>query len=320
VPENETPTYVKIQDEGIRDTGHHGLAHWQRVGLVLLAASIFAALMFVNPANSIAKDTFSGTHAGEMLSLPEQMTFGASPHFLGSTAEYFIEPGGSLSASLESGFNGTVTLLDHRLQYIVDGEISITDGTGQGFVGKAGDLFYLPPGSQVTYDTPKSATTYVVIADKALQPVEHQKQVHESARKTKISYFPDVKDRKSKRFQEYSDKLTPGTSSAFFDEVGCFKWTGKQLPSGKFPSWNMCCGIFYLKAGPSFTSGKYVHHYEIDLMLDGELHYHGLNGHDLAVKEGDLVRNPRQSDVHIEAPDFGKFITISLSDVDDFWR
>jgi ethanolamine utilization protein EutQ (cupin superfamily) len=233
-------------------------------------------------------------------------------------------------ASLESGSNGTVILLDHRMQYIVDGEIHLTDGTGKTMVGKAGDLFWLPHGSQVTYYTPKSATTYVVIADKVLpitptqlgtlQPVDYQKQVDESARNTPISHFPNLKDRKSKRFQEYSNGLSPETSSAFFDEVGCFKWTGKELPSGKFPSWNMCAGIFYLKAGPPFTSYKYEHHYQIDLMLDGELHYDGQSGQDIALKQGDLVHNPRQSDWDIKAPDFGKFLTVSLSDVDDFWR
>jgi len=315
----------------ILEAGHHGLARWQRVGFVLCATGILASSMcLLSPANPIGKDKFLTNGASEMSALPQQMTFGVSPHFLGSTAEYFIEPGARLLASIESGSNGTVILLDNRLQYIVDGEIHITDGTGQAFVGKTGDLFHLPRGSNVTYYTPKSATTYVVIADKVLpivptqlrilQPVEDQKQVYESARTTPISYFPNVKDRKSKRFQEYSEELPRSSSSAFFDEVGCFKWTGKQLPSGMFPSWNMCAGIFYLKAGPSFTSSEYPHHYEIDLMLDGELRYHGLSGKDIAVKPGDLVHNPRQSNVNIAAPDFGKFLTISLSDVDDFWR
>lgn len=292
------------------------------------ATGILASFVcWVNPANSVAKNI-------AMSALPEQMEFGVSPQFLGSTAEYFIEPGGHLQASIEPGYNGTVALLDHRLQFIVDGELHVTDGTGQTFVGKAGDLFYLPRGSNVTYYTARSAATYVVVADKALpiaptqlrslQPMEHQKQVQKSARTTPISYFPNVKNRKAKRFQEYKDGLSPGTSSAFFDEVGCFKWTGKQLPSGKFPSWNMCAGIFYLKAGPSFTSYQYDHHYEIDFMLEGELHYRGLTGQDVGqnvvVKRGDLVHNPRLGDISVDAPNFGKFLTISLSDVDDFWR
>jgi ethanolamine utilization protein EutQ (cupin superfamily) len=201
------------------------------------------------------------------------------------------------------------------MQYIVDGEIHISDGTGKTFVGKAGDLFWLPSGSRVTYFTPRSASTYVVIADKALPS-----SPTESVRATPISHFPNLKDRKNKRFQEYREGLAPKASSAFFDEVGCFKWTGNKLPSGKFPTWNMCAGIFYLKAGPPFTSYAYAHHYEIDFMLDGELHYHGQRGQRYALKQGGLVHNPRQSNWAITAPDFGKFLTVSLSDVDDFWR
>jgi hypothetical protein len=188
----------------------------------------------------------------------------------------------------------------------------------------------LPSGSNASYHTAKSALTYVVVADKTLpiiptqlatsESAEYQKWMYESARTTPISHFPNLKDRKSTGFQQYKDGLPPGTSSAFFDEVGCFKWTGKQLPSGRFPSWNLCSGLFYLSAGPSFTSGTYPHHYETDFVLDGEFHYHGVSSQKVVAKPGDLVHNPRQSDVRIETPDFGKFLTVSLSVVDDFWR
>jgi ethanolamine utilization protein EutQ (cupin superfamily) len=322
VPENRDSTYDLISDRSDEDTRPRGSSNMRSFGLVFCAAGMFAALVYLSNSASITVEEGSG-HVVDAAAAVQQMNFGAWPHFRGSTAEYFIEPAGRLSASLEPGSNSTMFVLDHRLQYVVEGEMHVADGTGQSFLGKAGDIFYLPYGSKVTYSTPKSALTYVVVANKEppILPTQVSAWMDESARATKISHFSNIRDRKSERFQEYSkEQLASGASSAFFDEIGCFKWTGEKLPSGKFPSWNLCGGIFYLKAGPPFTSYTYNHHYEVDFVLDGEFHYKAATSEAVVVKEGDLVHNPRKSDIHIGTPDFGKFLTISLSDVDDFWR
>jgi ethanolamine utilization protein EutQ (cupin superfamily) len=334
VLETANTTYALISDDS---AGPRDLGRGPKIGLVLFcAAGIFACIFCIAPGSfallkpASSADKVSSTHVSETATLPQQMTFGLVSDFQGTTDEYFIEPGGRLVASIEPGSNTTVFLLDRRLQYIIDGEIYITDGAGQKFLGKAGDIFYLPYGSQVTYYTPKVASTYAVVVDKlspilesqfsSLEPATYKNWVNESARTTQISYFPNMKDRKASSFEAYAKELSPSTSSAFFDELGCFKWNGTELPSGMKPSWNLCCGVFYLKAGPSFTSGKYKHHYEIDLVLNGELQYHLSSGQVHIVKQGGLVHNPRQGDVTIDTPDFGKFLTISLSDADDFYR
>jgi ethanolamine utilization protein EutQ (cupin superfamily) len=319
----ESSVYVTISD-GEGNATHAGSHPWQRVRRVVLAA---CAIGFVTRAafcsSSVTPNAAAVAFTGS--SAAENMTFDVVPHFQGSTAMFSIEPGGLFSAALQAGSNSTHLFLDHRLQYIVDGEVYITDGTGQTCKGKAGDLFYIPYGSNVTYHTPQSALLYVVSVDKARPispstPLSYQKWMYDSARNNSVSHFPNVKDRGNKRFEEYSSKLSPGTSSAFFDEVGCFKFKGRELVPGSSPSWNFCCGAYYLAAGPAFTSGAYKHHYEIDLLLAGELQFREANGQHYLAKTGDLVHNPRHVDATIETPTFGKFLTVSLSDVDDFWR
>jgi uncharacterized cupin superfamily protein len=319
---DESPVYVTISD-GEEDDSHAGSPHRQKVSLALLAT---LAIGFV--ASTYTSVSTTVTAAGVVLagnSAVQNMSFDVLPHFQGSTALFSIEPGGLFSAEVQAGSNSTVFFLDHRLQYILDGEIHITDGTGQKFQGKAGDLFYIAYGSNVTYYTPQSALLYVVSVDKADPisssiPSSYQKWMYDNARNTYVSHFPNVKDRANKKFQEYSSNLSPGTTSAFFDEVGCFKFKGHELPSGSSPSWNFCCGTYYLGAGPAFTSGTYNHHYEIDFLLAGELRFREANGQQHVVKTGDLVHNPRHMDATIETPTSGKFLTVSLSDVDDFWR
>jgi quercetin dioxygenase-like cupin family protein len=313
---NESSVYVTISD-GEEDDRHAGSIPWRRVGTVVLATCAIGFAAFRSRSSSGVVN--SGT------SEIGNMTFGVVPHFHGSTPTFSIEPGGLFSVAIQAGSNSTHLFLDHRLQYIVDGEVFITDGTGQKFKGKEGDLFYIPYGSNVTYHTPKSAILYVASVDKAhpispSTPLAYQKWMYDLAHNTSVSHFSNVKDRASKKYQEYSSTLSPGTSSAFFDEVGCFKFKGRKSAQGLRPSWNFCCGTFYLAAGPGFTSGVYPHHYEIDFLLAGELQFGKAHGQQHVVKTGDLVHNPRHVDATIEAPNFGKFLTVSLSDVDDFWR
>jgi uncharacterized cupin superfamily protein len=319
----ESAVYMTMSDRE-EDASHDGSLPWQKVRRSVLAACAIGIVTYAASGFSIvtvnaAEVAFVGSAA------VENMTFDVLPHFKGSTPTFSIEPGGLFSAALQAGSNSTDLFLDHRLQYIVDGEIYVSDGTGQKFKGKAGDLFYIPYGSNVTYHTPQSALLYVGSVDKARHispstPQGYQKWMYDSARKTSVSHFPDVKDRAIERYQEYSSKLSPSTSSAFFDEVGCFKFKGHELPSGSSPSWNFCCGTFYLTSGPGFTSGAYPHHYEIDFLLAGELQVREADGQQHPVKTGDLVHNPRNEATTIETPTSGKFLTFSLSNVDDFWR
>merc|ERR1712130_74340 len=140
------------------------------------------------------------TNAAAVAPAVGNMTFDVLPHFQGSTAAFSIEPGGLFSAALQAGSNGTDFLLDHRLQYVVYGEVYISDGTGQTFEGKAGDLFYMPYGSNVTFYTPQSAVLYVGSVDKARPispstPLAYEDWMYGSALKTSVSHFPNVKDR-----------------------------------------------------------------------------------------------------------------------------
>jgi uncharacterized cupin superfamily protein len=216
------------------------------------------------------------------------------------------------------------------VQYIVHGEVNVTDGTGQKFAGKAGDLFYLAYGSNVTHDTSAGALTYVSIADVAhpllpehvatLQPEEYRKWVVESARATQATHIPQILGKHDKVF---------GDSHIYFNALGCWKWNSERLPSNAWtktyksarsPTWNFCSGIFHLTAGPpAFTSGKYNNHEELDFIINGEFRAKATDGQEFAVKQGDLVHNPRHMNVQYETPTSGAFLSTSLSPVDDFF-
>jgi len=318
---DENPVYVTISD-GEGDMGHDGSYRWRKVGLagllicvITLVATLLGSSTTVNSENVGLVEDAS----------PKNMTFQVLPQFQGSTGQFSIEPGGLFSAELQTGSNSTGFLQDHRLQYIVEGEIYFTDGTGQSVHGKAGDVVYMPYGSNVTMYTPRYAKIYMVSVDKTplispSMPSAYLEWMYDSALATPISHYPNLKDRKDQRFQEYASKLSAGTTSAYFDELGCFKFQGQELPTGLRPSWVFCCGVFHLAAGPAFTSGVYKHHYEIDYLLSGSLRFREGNGQEHLLTTGDLVHNPRHLDVAIDTPTSGKFLTVSLSDVDDFWR
>lgn len=320
VNEIESSFYGPMYDEAEKSRPRY-LARWQIVGLVFLAVGLIACTASMKGVVSIDNSNSGVTQLAQ--EIPEEMVL---RHFQGSTAQFSVVPGGRFSSSTQSYHAGSKTsafLLDHRLQYIVEGEIYISDGTGQTFLGKAGDLFYLAYGSNVTYYTPTRALTWVSIANEALPIVPsqlltysdaYQEWVYHSAHTTAVSHFPQIKDRGNKEADAYWNGLSPGESLAFFDEIGCFKFNGTKS------AWNFCCGVFYLKAGPPFISRTYKHHEEIDFIIDGEFQLQDANGQNLLVKQGDLVHNPRRMDVRIETLGFSKWLATSMSDVDDFWR
>jgi ethanolamine utilization protein EutQ (cupin superfamily) len=306
------------------------------VGLTLFAfgSALLALLALTSvPAGSFVVSGAALSGAVELLQTAPPEIFAA---FQGSTAEYGgygFASGGRFSAALQvhhAGSRSTSFLLDHRLQYIVEGEIHVADGTGQHFVGKAGDLFYLAYGSNVTLYTPSSALTYLSIADATpplypeqvatLQPDAYRKWVSRSASSAQVEHFPQIKDKHDRVF---------GDSHLFFEGLGCWKWNTSQLPSNAWtsrskglmsPSWNFCCGIFHLRAGPpAFTSYTYKNHEELDFIIGGEFHAKDATGHAFTVKKGDLVHNPRHMNLEYTTPTTGTFFSTSLSPIDDFF-
>jgi ethanolamine utilization protein EutQ (cupin superfamily) len=63
---------------------------------------------------------------------------------------------------LEAGESMTYTYTYHEMKLIVDGELHITDCTGETVVGTKGHLFYFPDGCEVTFTTPDFGVGYFV--------------------------------------------------------------------------------------------------------------------------------------------------------------
>jgi ethanolamine utilization protein EutQ (cupin superfamily) len=321
--QTESQDYTLIHDAD----APRRLVWWHKLGLALLAIGFVPAAFMCHISTSVAPS--KATELLQNVPRAEVMT-----SFQGNSNEYGgygFESGGRFSASLQThqaGSKNTSFLLDHRFQYVVDGEIHITDGTGQTMVGQAGDLFYLPYGSKVTHHTPHDAVTYVSIADAAppiypeqvatLEPEAYRDWVQESGRTSQITYIRQIKDKHDRVF---------GDDHIFFNGLGCWKWNVAQLPANHWtrrnkqsPNWNFCCGVFHLTAGPpAFTSYAYNNHEELDFIIGGEFEAKDANGRMFTVKEGDLVHNPRHMNLEYTTPTSGTFFSTSLSPVDDFF-
>ena len=63
---------------------------------------------------------------------------------------------------LEAGESMTYTYTYHEIKLILDGELHISDDTGQTVEATQGDLFYFPKGSTITFTTPKIGLGYFV--------------------------------------------------------------------------------------------------------------------------------------------------------------
>jgi ethanolamine utilization protein EutQ (cupin superfamily) len=55
--------------------------------------------------------------------------------------------------TLDAGCRATTTFSFSEFKYVLAGTFIVTDQTGQRFVGKAGDVIYIPKGSTVTFET-----------------------------------------------------------------------------------------------------------------------------------------------------------------------
>ena len=63
---------------------------------------------------------------------------------------------------LEAGESMTYTYTYHEIKLVIDGELHITDCTGETVVGTKGDLFYFPADSTITFTTVDFVLAYFV--------------------------------------------------------------------------------------------------------------------------------------------------------------
>lgn len=79
-------------------------------------------------------------------------------HFLGDVASSqendAVAPISAGFYRLEAGKPLVYEYTYHEMKIVVDGEIHVTDGTGQTVHATKGDVFYFPKGSVITFSTP----------------------------------------------------------------------------------------------------------------------------------------------------------------------
>jgi len=63
---------------------------------------------------------------------------------------------------LEKGTPLVYTYTYHEMKIIVEGEVEISDETGQKVHAAAGDVFYFPKGSTITFNTPNHCLAFYV--------------------------------------------------------------------------------------------------------------------------------------------------------------
>ena len=65
-------------------------------------------------------------------------------------------------ADLEAGESMTYTYTYHEMNIILDGEVTISDDTGQSVTACRGDLFHFPADSTITFTSSDFALAYFV--------------------------------------------------------------------------------------------------------------------------------------------------------------
>ena len=104
-------------------------------------------------------------HKGRILdrTLPAMEEFEANA-FLDDLA-ISDDPEKAITAGLfriEAGESMTYTYTYHEMKIILDGEVTISDDTGQSVTASRGDLFYFPADSTITFTTSDFALAYFV--------------------------------------------------------------------------------------------------------------------------------------------------------------
>ena len=65
-------------------------------------------------------------------------------------------------ADLEAGESMTYTYTHHEMKIILDGEVTVSDDTGQSVTASRGDLFHFPADSTITFTSSDFALAYFV--------------------------------------------------------------------------------------------------------------------------------------------------------------
>ncbi|KKY22581.1 putative ethanolamine utilization protein [Phaeomoniella chlamydospora] len=88
----------------------------------------------------------------------------APSHFLGDlyTSTDEDKPITSGLYKFEAGKELVYEYTYHEMKIILEGEVYISDQTGQKVHAKAGDSFYFPKGSIITFDTPTKGLAFFV--------------------------------------------------------------------------------------------------------------------------------------------------------------
>ncbi|KAI5360153.1 putative (S)-ureidoglycine aminohydrolase, cupin domain, acetate kinase EutQ, rmlC-like jelly roll [Septoria linicola] len=64
--------------------------------------------------------------------------------------------------TLQKGCKATTTFGFSEYKYVLSGTFIVSDQSGQRFVGKPGDVIYIPKGSTVTFETEEGGKTFFV--------------------------------------------------------------------------------------------------------------------------------------------------------------
>eukprot|EP00746_Dinoflagellata_sp_MGD_P060571 gnl/MRDRNA2_/MRDRNA2_256842_c0_seq1.p1 gnl/MRDRNA2_/MRDRNA2_256842_c0~~gnl/MRDRNA2_/MRDRNA2_256842_c0_seq1.p1 ORF type:complete len:131 (-),score=10.02 gnl/MRDRNA2_/MRDRNA2_256842_c0_seq1:121-513(-) len=125
----ESSDYTPLYGED-KQCGSHTLDYSRklRLSLIVVVCVAVASVMGLVAPVALMRNSSNGA-----INFVQKTDLEILHDFQGNTREYKVFPGGHLSATLrhvESGSESTQFMLDHRLEYIVYGEIHVTDGTG----------------------------------------------------------------------------------------------------------------------------------------------------------------------------------------------
>lgn len=111
-------------------------------------------------------DTFKFSHFPRAQQDFEPPVIAHNNHFLGDVfnSTDTVTPISSGFYHLSPGTPLEYTYTYHEMKIILEGEVRIKDGTGQEVLATAGDVFYFPKGSIITFstDTPTGVKAFYV--------------------------------------------------------------------------------------------------------------------------------------------------------------
>jgi len=153
----------------------------------------------------------------------------------------------------------------------VEGEWSLTDGTGQVVHAKAGDLMYFPTGTTVNFTVAKTGLGYY-ISDASTRGLDGEAMTAAAALNPKMVHFPEIAERSN-------------TNQA----IACDS-------TGPVPGLEMTAGLFDLHPERRAWTGT-LDHEEFGLVTVGEVDIQDGTGQRITAKAGDLVYLPKGSQI-----------------------